>query len=236
MFLFSSKIKFPRSGISEGMTDYHSHLLPGVDDGAQSLREALHIMRQYQICGVTDLWITPHVMEDFPNETSDLKSRFEALQEAWDGHMRIHLGSENMLDSLFLSRLEKDDFLPILDKYLLVETSYFNPPIGFMNIIDSIIAKGYIPILAHPERYNYMDMEMYETLKKKKVVFQLNLPALGGLYGSAVRLKAEDLLKRGMYDIIGTDIHRMKYFEIMWKSRMSKDVVNRVNQLKFNKL
>ena len=109
----------------------------------------------------------------------------------------MNLASENMLDRLFEERLQKDDLLPWGKdgKHLLVETSYFNPPIGLNNILLRIKAKGYYPVLAHPERYLYMDMAAYQRLKSLDVKFQLNLFSLTGLYGKDAQKKAKALCK-----------------------------------------
>lgn len=121
-----------------------------------------------------------------------------------------------MLDNLFEVRLEKDDLLPIEKdgkRYLLVETSYFNPPMDLYDILKQIQQKGYYPLLAHPERYEYMTMKDYKALKDANVVFQLNLPALGGRYGKGVQQKAGTLLKAGAYDRIGCDIHSIDFYQ-----------------------
>ena len=126
----------------------------------------------------------------------------------------LHLASENMLDNLFEDRLEKNDLLPI-DKdsrHLLVETSYFNPPMGLNNILLRIKAKGYYPILAHPERYLYMNENDYQRLKSINIQFQLNQFSLFGLYGKDVQKRSKELQKWKMYDYIGSDLHTMKVF------------------------
>ena len=95
------------------------------------------------------------IMEDMPNTTTHLWKRYAELQAAYSGRIKLHLASENMLDNLFEERLEKNDLLPLGESgdHLLVETSYFSPPMGLNNILLRIKAKGYYPILAHPERY-----------------------------------------------------------------------------------
>lgn len=130
-------------------------------------------------------------MEDIPNTTALLRERFRKLQDFNKGNIILHLPVENMLDSLIDERLEKNDLLPIGKKgnYLLVEISYFNPPMGLRNILLRIKAKGYFPILAHPERYVYMGKDGYLQLKTMGVKFQLNLFSLLGLYGKEVKKK-----------------------------------------------
>ena len=140
------------SGFLHGFIDWHCHILPGVDDGVQTMEEALEILAKYDELGVKEVWLTPHIMEDIPNATQHLKERFIELQAAYKGSVIMHLAAENMIDNLFGERLENNDLLPIGESgsYLLVETSYFNPPMGLYDIIQRIKAKGFFPILAHP--------------------------------------------------------------------------------------
>ena len=183
MWPLKKRISLKESGIFEDFTDCHSHILPGVDDGVQTMEEALEILRLYEELGIKSVWLTPHIMEDMPNTTTHLRERYAELQAAYSGPIKLHLASENMLDNLFEERLEKNDLLPLgkNSDHLLVETSYFNPPMGLNNILLRIKAKGYYPLLAHPERYIYMGESDYQRLKDMGVKFQLNLPSLVGI-------------------------------------------------------
>lgn len=184
-----------KSTLFQGMKDCHRHLLPGVDDGVQSLEESLRILQRMEQLGVRRLWLTPHIMEDIPNETGFLQQRFQALKTNYKGKVEIRLAAEYMLDNLFEERLQNDDLLPLEEgkRYLLVETSYFNPPMRLHDLLHRIQQKGYYPLLAHPERYVYMQMQDYSALKSAQVSFQLNLPSLSGMYGKQVQKKAETL-------------------------------------------
>lgn len=215
MWFFRKRISLADSGIFQGFTDWHCHLLPGVDDGVQTMEETLQILSLYEQLGIKEVWLTPHIMEDMPNTTSALKARFEELGAVYQGNIALNLASENMLDNLFEERLEKNDVLPLGKerKHLLVETSYFNPPMELNNILLRIKSKGYYPVLAHPERYNYMDKSDYRQLKGLNVKFQLNLFSLTGAYGTGVRKKAGWLLKNGSYDLTGSDTHSLAVLE-----------------------
>lgn len=205
----------------KGATDWHCHILPGVDDGVRTMDETLEILRQYEEIGIEEVWFTPHIMEDIPNTTDSLKARFEEVLKAYSGGIRLHLGSENMLDNIFEERLEADDVLPIGEdeRLLLVETSYFNPPMGMKDILKRIAEKGYFPVLAHPERYMYMSNKDYKELKDAGVKFQLNLLSLTGYYGKEVREKVRWIEKQGMCDYFGTDLHSERMLEWL-RSRM----------------
>lgn len=197
------------------ITDYHSHVLPGVDDGIRTTDEALGVLAHLEREGLEALWLTPHIMEDVPNRTKELRERFAELQDAYHGSIRLSLAAEYMLDSLFTERLASRDLLPIGERgdYLLVETSYFTPPMDLDGLLERIRSAGYFPILAHPERYFYMGHSEYQRLLAAGVKFQLNLGSVVGTYGKEVRRKANWLLRRNAYSIAGSDLHRERMID-----------------------
>ncbi len=211
MWPFSKKQTLAESGFFKGFTDWHCHILPGVDDGVQTMDEALAILAEYERLGIEEVWLTPHIMEDIPNTTAHLRKRFAELQAAYTGNVALHLAAENMLDPLFEQRLAAGDLLPLGPEgnRLLVETSYFNPPLDLYGMLERIKSAGYHPVLAHPERYLYMSPTDYRKLKASGIEFQLNLPSLTGLYGKVALKKAKALHKKKLYDYIGTDLHKI---------------------------
>lgn len=198
------------SGMFNGFTDWHSHILHGVDDGIKTLDESLEALENYQKLGFRKVWLTPHIMEDYPNTPEELKNIFASLKDAWKGDVEIGLAAENMLDNLFEERLDSGELLPIGDNgtHLLVETSYFTPPMDLDGLFDRIMSKGYYPLFAHPERYRYMSEKDYERLKDRGILFQCNFMSLVGAYGENARKKCEWLLDHDMIDVVGSDIHR----------------------------
>ncbi len=238
MWPFKKKVQTLReSGMFEGMTDWHSHILPGVDDGFKTLEDSLAMLRFYDELGVKRVWLTPHIMEDYPNKTADLQKRFEELCLAWDGKVELRLAAENMLDALFEERLQAGDFLPIGKEgnHLLVETSYFNPPMNFDELIDDIFHAGYFPVLAHPERYRYMKEADYKDLRERGVISQINLMSLAGAYGETARRKAEWLLKEGMADLTGSDVHRLKMMtDFISRDPKKQDAVDMIRNVAEN--
>ena len=165
MWLLSNKVKVIDSGLLEGFCDYHCHLLPGVDDGVPEKNEALDILRLWEQLGMKEIWLTPHIMEDVPNTPATLRSKFEEVTAAYKGDIQLHLAAEHMMDGLFLKRLGEGEVMPFNvnvnvndnqnqndNEKLLVETSYYTPPMNMGAIIERIKEKGYEPILAHPER------------------------------------------------------------------------------------
>lgn len=212
----------------EGFTDWHSHILPGVDDGVRTIDESLRILSHYEALGVKEVWLTPHIMEDIPNTTEGLRARYAELMETYDGPVQLHLAAENMIDSLFESRLERGDLLPIGEASLLVETSYFTPPMGLYDILSEIKSRGYTPLLAHPERYQYMSSSEYARLREMGVKLQLNLFSLIGLYGHIARQKALWLLAQGYYSVCGTDLHAARVLSAALEEKVSGKVATKV--------
>lgn len=233
MWLLSDKMTVRESGLLDGFCDYHCHLLPGVDDGVEDTGETLQILQEWEALGVTEVWLTPHIMEDIPNEPVELNRRFKDLQGLYGGGIRLHLAAEHMMDGLFLRRLGVEDVMPIgMDgTQLLVETSYYIPPMNMETIIDSIRKNGYDPLLAHPERYQYMEKDDYRHWKEKGVLLQLNLPSLVGAYGPEVKHKAEWLLRENMYDYCGSDTHSMEQVELFLEATISKKTVKKVRNI-----
>jgi len=202
------------------ITDYHSHILPGVDDGFRSMEDSLEALSLIEREGVGTLWLTPHIMEDYPNTTEGLRSRYAELKQAYKGGIRLQLAAEYMMDNIFEERLENRDLLPIgvSGDHILVETSCFTPPMDLDGTLRKILSAGYFPLLAHPERYFYMEWGHYKHLLDMGVRFQLNLGSLGGAYGRLPRFRALRLLMQGAYTVAGSDIHSVHMLDIIHKA------------------
>lgn len=231
MWFFNKKYTVRDSDLMAGFIDWHSHLLPSVDDGVKQADESLGILSMMQEVGIRHVVFTPHVMEDIPNSPEELSTRFEVFQKQWTGKIELSLGSENMLDNLFSTRLIEKNLLPIHNNLLLVETSYFNPPINLDGILNTILHQGYFPVLAHPERYRYMNTSDYDRIKGYGVRFQLNVPSLTGCYGREAYEKSIDLLKKGYYDMAGLDIHRTTQFENFLKTDLPSKSMAKLKEL-----
>ena len=212
---FSTKKKLINTGILKGATDWHSHILPGVDDGIQTIEDSLAVLDYYEKIGIKEVWLTPHIMEDMPNTPDELRERFQELSEAYQGTVKLNLAAENMMDNLFNERLEAKELLPIGPKgdHLLVETSYYQPPLDMHGILDSIKKMGYTPILAHPERYGYMKDSDYDYLYSRGIKLQMNVMSLAGIYGESAQERAQMLLSKGYYSFFGSDLHHLPAFQ-----------------------
>lgn len=215
MWPFTHNSALDSVGIFNGFTDWHSHILPGVDDGIPDMESALQVLERYEQLGIREVWLTPHVMEDIPNATTKLQQRFGELSSSYSGPLKLHLAAEYMLDNGFEERLNNDDLLyigPQSSKMLLVETSYFSPPMDLYGTIVHIRERGYQPLLAHPERYIYMDSTDYQRLKDMGVLFQCNITSITGVYGKDACQKISVFLSKGWIQVLGSDIHRLNSF------------------------
>ncbi len=231
--LFSRKIRLADSGLFSGFTDCHCHILPGVDDGVETMEESLAILSRYGQLGVKEVWLTPHIMEDVPNTPAALRRRFAELTAAYNGPVVLHLSAENMLDNLFLERFRAGDLLPWGKdgNRLLVETSYYKAPSNFRDLLCSIKSKGFFPMLAHPERYLYISGSEYRDLKQQGVEFQLNLFSLLGMYGNRAKDNARFLLDEGFYDYVATDLHAHEVLEAALSEKLGRKTIDRIKRI-----
>lgn len=215
MFTFFSKKTYLSDLIPSNFVDIHSHLIPGIDDGAKTIEDSLVLINELNKIGFSQFITTPHVMPPvWKNNTSIIQKGEKAVQLALDkNNLPFKAAAEYMLDHQFLEILKNDKLLTLKDNYLLVEMSYLNPPINIQEILYDIQIAGYTPILAHPERYLFLhqNFDFYTTLKKTGCLFQLNLLSVVGYYGLPVLKTAEKLLKQKMIDFVGSDLHHYKH-------------------------
>ena len=230
IFSFLKRKKCENSIILE--VDIHSHLIPNIDDGSQSMQESLRLLKGLEAQGYKKVITTPHIMADtYVNTSQNILKGLEKLtlaaQDMGIG-LTIEAGAEYYLDENFLSHLHANDTLLIAGKYLLFETSYLAKPLHFDSMIDEILTLGYIPVFAHPERYRYIvdTRREYHALKEKGILFQVNINSFGGHYGKDAKKKANFLSKEGMIDFLGSDIHHYKQVETLEKIKQSSHFKN----------
>jgi len=221
LFLKKKKIQLTEF-FPDGFVDIHSHLLPGIDDGAKDLNHSIELIKKMRSYGIKHFITTPHVLGDvYPNSSSTIKEKLEDVRRELLNQnindIQIHAAAEYMMDEQFSKLLEKNDILTLKDNFILVEMSYFNAPFNLYEILFEIQLKGYKPVLAHPERYNFFhnDFENYYKLKKAGCLFQLNLLSLTPQYGKNVQKICSKLLEENMYDFVGTDTHHNNHLELL---------------------
>lgn len=213
--------------------DIHAHWLPGVDDGAQTEKEALALVKGLVDLGYRKLIATPHIKETCPNQPKNLKRVFQHFKRAVKKagiDVELSLGAEYMLDEGFKSHLASGDMLTLHGKYLLVELNPQQVQIlpALQKILFDIKVKGYIPILAHPERYGYYcdNWQTMEGLKETGLLFQGNAMAVSGLEGKELAKRARKILDNGWYEFIGTDIHTAASLQHLGKANFSQKFHN----------
>ena len=241
--LFFKKKEIPmKEFFPEGFVDIHSHLLPGIDDGAKDLDNSIELIQKMSSYGIKNFITTPHVLGDvYPNSSNIIKEKIELVKKELIKRnitdVSIRAAAEYMMDEQFSKLLEKDDILTLKDNYILVEMSYFSPPMNLYDIIFEIQLKGYKPILAHPERYLFYhnSFDNYYKLKKAGCLFQLNLLSLTEQYGKDVQKTSGKLLKENIYDYVGTDTHHQKHLELL-KKIGNKNTLKNISYLMINNL
>ena len=229
---FTKKKSIPLNNFfPKNFVDIHSHLLPGIDDGAKNMDDSIALISKMATYGIKNFITTPHVLGTvYPNSSATIKSKLQEvkdeLQNRGINDISIEAAAEYMLDEEFSALLKKDDILVLKGKYILVEMSYFSAPINLYDVLFQIQLKGYKPILAHPERYTFYhnDFESFYKLKKAGCLFQLNLLSLTEQYGKSVQKVSEKLLKENMYDFVGTDTHHRNHLELLQKIGTKKNV------------
>ena len=232
--LFFKKKKIPLNEFfPEGFVDIHSHLLPGIDDGAANLETSIALIQKMTSYGIKNFITTPHILGDvYPNTPEIINSKLKEVRDELKrrniSDISICAAAEYMMDEKFTEIMEKGELLTLKDNLVLVEMSYFSPPINLHDMLFQLQLKGYKPILAHPERYNsyHPNLENYYQLKRAGCLFQLNLLSLTEHYGKHVQKITEKLLKENMYDFVGTDAHHEHHLLTLQKIGTAKNLKN----------
>jgi tyrosine-protein phosphatase YwqE len=206
--------------------DMHSHLLPGLDDGSESIEDSIVLIKEFVSLGYKKLITTPHIMGDFFKNTPEtIRPKLEELRKAVAAEgidIQLEAAAEYYLDEWFLEKLQKpENLLTFGNKYLLFETSYINESSILNEAIFQIKSIGLIPVLAHPERYTYLypDFEKCKSIYDKGALFQLNINSLSGYYSKASQELAKKLIDHEMISFVGSDCHGMRHIEALKKSR-----------------
>ncbi len=210
------------------VVDIHSHLIPCIDDGAQSYEESLSLIKQLKEKGFQKLITTPHVMNDtYRNTPVIIKEGLEKLKiqlKEAQIEIEIEAAAEYLVDDGLYKIVESDDILFFGDKYVLIELPFYNSPDNLKSIIFELQLSGYKIVLAHPERYAYWfnDFAQYDDLKNRGVFFQLNINSLSSFYSPAVKKIAEKLINLKMIDFLGSDTHARNYIDALEEASHEK--------------
>lgn len=215
---------FQRKSIVTDLTwlgvDIHSHLLPGIDDGSENMEHTLRYIHSLQELGLTKLICTPHIFAElYPNTPQTIMPVLEDVRkEAAAAGLSVQLeaAAEYMADHNFSA---KAGLLTLPGNHILIEMSYLAESPNIDQLIFDLHLQGYKVVLAHPERYLFYhnQFERYERLRELGCLLQLNLLSVTGYYGKGVKTAAHAILKTGLYDCAGTDLHHDKHLAVLEK-------------------
>lgn len=224
-------------------TDIHSHILPGIDDGSPDVESSLILIKGMMDLGIRKFIATPHIIGDlYRNTPQTINTALEETKAACKKagmNVELSAAAEYMLDDYFLELLKnKSPLLTLYRNILLTEISYSTPPVNLEAITATIIAEGYKPILAHPERYHFYhyNPDIYFHLKEMGFHLQVNLLSLTGYYGKGVKKAAKFLIQKNLASLVGTDLHH-KYHLAAFNDPKNQAVIHEIlGSRKFNDL
>jgi len=203
-------------------TDIHSHLLPGLDDGVKTLEEAESIVKVFQDLGYSKIITTPHIMQDHYRNTPEiiLSSLHQVKEHLSVQNLSVILeaAAEYYMDEHLIKEIETNSqLLTFGDNYLLFETNFLSEPLNLNEFIFLVTTRGYKPVLAHPERYLYLqnNMKRVEDLIDRGVLFQVNTASIAGAYSKPIQTLANKLIDLGYVHLIGSDCHHIKHAELI---------------------
>lgn len=214
VFSFFSK-KPKESNLAWLAVDMHSHILPSIDDGADSVTQSLHLLESLQALGLSTFHFTPHIFaEMYPNNRETIAAAYAELQERMPAGIKTGFAAEYMVDSSFEKKCTDTDQLLLLpNQHILVEMSYIQESHSIDSVLFDLKVQGLNPILAHPERYVYYqgEIEKIRRFRDAGILLQVNLLSLLGYYGSREKKVARWLAEQGWIDLLGTDVHHERH-------------------------
>jgi protein-tyrosine phosphatase len=237
---FSRKGSGEKLDFSTVKVDMHSHLIPGIDDGAKDMENSIELILALKGMGFTKLITTPHIYKEYyPNTSQIIREGLENVKKELKNRnidIEIHAAAEYFMDDHFEQLLDQNDILTLDGRHVLVEMSFYGASPKLFQYLFKIQTKGYIPIIAHPERYGFVagDLSVYKSWKAAGALLQMNLLSYIGYYGPMEEKTAKKLLDAGLYDLVGTDLHHLRHQEGLEKM-IEKKVLSKLFQDKIFK-
>jgi protein-tyrosine phosphatase len=203
---------------ADGFVDFHSHLMPGVDDGARNRADSGEALRAFELDGVHVVTTTPHYDASAALRPESLAARLDAFDGAWNELLAVaavaapaielHRGAEVKLD-VPEPDLTDDRLRLAGTRYVLVEFPFFSVPPRSAHVLAFLRRSGWLPIVAHPERYMGLgrDPRVVSEWREVGALIQVNGGSLLGRYGVDPRRAAVALLERGLVDFLCSDYH-----------------------------
>lgn len=195
--------------------DMHSHVLPGIDDGAQTIEDSVFLVKKMIEVGIKKIIATPHIMIDYYRNTPEtINGALAKLKEALVSEgidIVIEAAAEHYFDETFEARVDAGGLMIMKGNYVLFEFSFITKPPNMIPVIQKLLDKGYKPILAHPERYLYITIDELRNLRSWGCSLQLNTISLTGYYGPEIKKIAESLVDAQLIDFISSDMHHPRH-------------------------
>lgn len=235
--LFKSKPTL-KELIPEGFVDIHSHILPGIDDGAKDVTQSLELIKEMKKLGFSKIIGTPHTYPGlYENSIESIKGAYKKVKEKGIKDIDIDFSSEYMLDNTIIEKVRNKKILCLKDNYVLIEMSFIAKPIGLYELIYEIKVNGFLPVLAHPERYLFLEnLKEYDKLKKFGCLFQANLLSFTNHYGKRVNDRLNKLISRNLIDFVGSDIHNTNHILAFEKKVKLKNINKLKNIIEQNNI
>lgn len=202
--------------------DMHSHVLPGIDDGAQDVQQSIDLITKMMELGIQKIIATPHVMADYYRNTPEtIGNALTILKtELKKQHIEIEVeaAAEHYFDETFEARVNEHKLLTMGDNYALFELSFVSLPMNVIGVIQRMKELGYKPILAHPERYSYLDIEQLRNVRDWGCDLQINTISLTGYYGKDAKKMAEAMVDSDIVDFMSSDMHHLRHATALKKA------------------
>ena len=225
--LFKKKEILPPFDLGRFKSDMHSHLIPGIDDGAQDMDQTIAMLAKFESLGYKKVVTTPHIMTDsFPNNPEIILSGLEKVKNEIKKvgiEIEIEAAAEYYFDETLMPNIKNKELLTFGDNYVLVEFAFHSPPQFLDQLFFELKTHGYRPVIAHFERYLYYlgKIDKAEKWRSEGINIQININSLFGQYGPEVQKQAEKLIDEGQFDFVGTDCHRIEHLMILEKNLSS---------------
>ncbi len=194
------------------MIDIHTHILPNIDDGANSLELSLLMIDEEIKNGINEIVLTPHFnsLKNNDEYIQKVYESFHQLKSIINDKVSLKLGFEIFYQDGDIDLIKKNPFLTIDNtKYVLIEFHMLNTSYDIDEICYSFIVNGFKPILAHPERYEHLSVDDILRIKKTGALIQVNSSSILGDFGKKIQKKVWKLLKKDGVDYIASDCHSM---------------------------
>lgn len=220
---------FSRRSILNLPVDIHSHLIPGIDDGAKSIDQVIEMLKALEKIGYEKVITTPHIHPSYPNSPEVILNGLDIVRKAISENglkIVVEAAAEYFVDEKFLEYVRSEkEILSFGERFVLVESSFMNKPYFFEEALFELQSKGFSPILAHPERYQFLEgsIDWLLELKNMGVLLQVTLGSISGYYGKKPELIAKELLKKGQVDFLGSDLHKLSQIDFMVKGLQAKE-------------